>query len=304
MSDLYAYGFGATATGTDLYVVATEAALDDKDVEHGVVFESAQARWTGWSVTFRVAALAYAAPIGTFFLIGQNGDVEATTAAQAWDEAIDPSSNGPGPLRPINAACVIGRHVYAAGMRRQVYRRPLDERSWSRFDSGCFVDPAGSSEIVGFNAIHGNAESEFFAVGLHGEIWCCEAGRWSAIDSPTDTSLHTVRCLPGGEVLVGGGLGVLLRGNAKGFVPIVHGVTEASITGIARFAGRTFVADERGGLFDLVGDKLVPVTALPPCDEGGGQLDSNDSALLYVRHDGAWVFDGSSWLDRSPPDDA
>lgn len=304
MSDLYTYTFGTMATGTDLYVVGTESALDEHDTEHGIVFELAQGRWTGWSVDFRVAAVAYAPRIKTFFAIGQNGGVEASTAEKAWGEVLDASDSGPGPLRAINGTCVVGEHVYAAGMRRQVYRRPLDARLWSRCDEGCFCDPAASAGIVGFNAIHGLDEAELFAVGLRGEIWCCEAGRWRAIDSPTDTSLYTVRCLSGGEVLVGGGLGVLLRGNATGFVPIDHGATEASITGIARFAGRTFVADERGRLFDLVGDKLVPFTELPPCDEGGGQLDANDSALLCVRHDGAWVFDGSSWLDRSPPDDA
>lgn len=304
MSEMYGYGFGAMASGTDVYVVGVESELEDNDVEHAVVFERAQGNWSGWSVEFRAAALAYAPSIKTFFLVGQNGAVETTTAAKAWDEVIDASDDGPSALRAINGACVVGGHVYAVGMRRQVYRRPLAAKKWTRFDSGCFSDPAASTEIVGFNAIHGLDEAELFAVGLRGEIWCCEAGRWRAIDSPTNTSLYTVRSLPGGEVLIGGGLGVLLRGSAKGFVSIDHEATDAPITGIARFAGRTFVADENGSLFDLVGDKLVPVTEVPPPDEGGGQLDANDSALIFVRNDAIYVFDGKTWQDSTPPDDA
>jgi len=302
MSEMYGYGFGAMATGTDTYVVGTETSLEDDDVEHAVVFELAQGKWTGWSANFRVAAVAYAPRIKTVFLVGQNGGIEATTAVKTWDEVIDPSGNGPSSLRAINGACAVGEHVYAAGMRRQVYRRALDAKTWSRFDNGCFSDPAVSTEIVGFNAIHGLDEAELFAVGLRGEIWCCAAGLWRALDSPTNTSLYTVRCLPGGEVLIGGGLGVLLRGSAKGFVSIEHEATNAPITGIARFAGRTFVADENGRLFDLVGDKLVPVTEVPPPDEGGGQLDANDSALIFVRNDVAYLFDGKTWQDRTPPD--
>lgn len=301
MSETYAYGFGVMATGKDLYVVGTETALADEEVGHGIVFESAGGRWSGWSVDFTVAALAYAPEVGLFFLVGQNGQVEVTTSAKAWDETVDPSDDGPSSVRPINGACTTDRHVYVAGMRRQVYRRRLSERAWSRHDAGCLVDPS-SSGIHGFNAIHGLREEELYAVGLRGEIWRCGNGQWQQLVSPTNVSLYVVRQLASGDVLIGGGLGTLLRGGAAGFLAIAHDLTEASITGIAELAGRVFVADEAGQLFELKGSMLEVVNDVPEDDDGGGQLDANGTAMVYVRGSSALLFDGKTWHDRTPPD--
>ncbi len=302
-SELYVYGYGVMARGTDFYVAGTESALDDADVEHGIAFESAGGNWFGWSTEFRVAAIAYGPDPGLFFLVGQNGDVEVTTPNKAWDETIDATDNGPSAVRAINAACVIGRHIYAAGMRRQVYRRKLDESTWDRFDTGCFTDPA-TTTVVGFNAIYGHSESEIFAVGFQGEIWHCLDGKWTQINSPTDINLYAVHQLAGGDVLVGGGLGLLLRGNASGFTIIPHQQTTASITGIAVYAGRTFVAAEDGRLFELTGNQLVAVQDIPSDTDGGGQLHANDRGMLYVRYDSAMLWDGATWSNVSPPDNA
>lgn len=303
MSEKYGCGFGAMATGDDVYVVGTDSEMEDDDVDHGVVFERNKGKWIGWSVEFRVAAVAYALQAGMFFLVGQNGGVEVTTLSETWDEAVDSSENGPSSVRALNCASVIGQHVYVAGMRRQVYRRNLSSREWTRFDRGCFIEPA-SKDIRGFNSIHGMTESEIFAVGLRGELWHCLNANWMQLDSPTNTSLYVVRELSSGEVLVGGGLGLLLRGSATGFSRIAQDKTEAAITGIAEFGGMTFIADERGGIFQLIGDQLTFVPAVPGTDEGGGQLDANNNALIYVRSDSVLMFDGSTWRDATPPDDA
>lgn len=301
MSETYEYGFGVMAVGTDLYVVGTENNLADEEAEHGVVFESAGGKWTGWSVGFTVAALAYAVEVPQFFLVGQNGEVEVTMAAKAWDETIDPSNDGPSLIRPINGACATDCYVYVAGMQRQVYRRGLNARNWKRYDAGCLVEPLDIG-IYGFNAIHGLRDEELYAVGLHGEIWRCSDDQWRQLDSPTNISLYVVRQLIGGDVFVGGGLGTLLRGGASGFSIIQHSLTKSSITGIAELEGRIFVADEAGQLFELKGSLLEVVDGVPENDAGGGQLDANGTAMVYVRGSSVLLFDGKAWRDCTPPD--
>lgn len=304
MSDIYGYSFGAMATEFNTYIVGFENELEEEDVAHAAVFESYEGKRTYWSVEFRAASVAYAHSVKLFFLIGLNGNVEVTSSTEAWDENVDSSENGPSSVRAINGACVIGEHIYVAGMRRQVYRRSLGARIWSRFDAGCFIDPA-TIEIRGFSAIHGLNESEIYAVGLRGEIWCCINGKWYQIDSPTNISLYTVRVLASGDVLIGGGLGSLLRGDSKKFTPIEHQETTSSITGIAEFLGRIFIADEGGALFELIGDVLVLVPDLPKIENGGGgQLDVNDVAMIYTRADSVLLFDGHTWRDCTPPDEA
>jgi len=302
-SELYSYGYGVMARGVDFYITATEYKLDDKDVDHSVAFESAGGNWYGWSTEFRTVAVAYAPDPGLFFLIGQNGKVEVTSPIKAWDEIIDATDNGPSSIRAINTACTIGQHVYAAGMRRQVYRRKVDEKTWSRFDAGCFT-MQGTTTVLGFNAIHGLDESEIFAVGFQGEIWRCLHGEWAQVSSPTDTSLYVVHQLATGDVLIGGGLGLLLRGNASGFAIIPHQQTTASITGIATYDGRTFIAAEDGKLFELTGDQLITVNDIPSDSDGGGQLHANNMGMLYVRYDSVMLWDGQIWQNVSPPDNA
>jgi len=100
------------------------------------------------------------------------------------------------------------------------------------------------------------------------------------------------------------GLGLLLRGNAEGFSIIPHQQTTASITGITAYDGRTFIAAEDGKLFELTGDQLVTVKDIPSDSDGGGQLHANDTGMLYVRYDSVMLWDGQTWQNVSPPDNA
>lgn len=302
MSDKYEYGYGLMARDMDLYVVGNDAATED--TEHGIVFERATGKWTAWSVDFGVAAIAYADRESSMFVVGEAGQVEVTTPLEAWDEQVDPGPDGPSSIRNLNAAAVVGRHVYVAGMRRQVYRRRLDRKEvWERFDAGCFLEVMQMTAL-GFNALHGADEDELFAAGLQGEIWCCTKGRWSPVDSPCNMALDHVHQTASGVVLVGGALGVLLRGSKTGFAVIDHGETRAAITSIAEFQGEVFVADQDGGLFSLKSNALQRLPALTVDEPRGGQLHSNGHALLYVTSGSVHTFDGRSWQRCDPPDDA
>ncbi len=302
VSEVYGYNFGIMATGLDYYVIGFETELEDLEVEHGSVFQNINKKWTPWSTEFRIYSTVYSKKVQQIFLIGNNGDVEVTAKDEAWDEIIDSSDNGPSSSRNINGACVIGDDLYVAGMRRQVYRRTLESRSWERFDDGCFVQNA-TPEIFGFNAIHGLSETEIYAVGFRGEIWCYRNSKWNQIESPTDINLYTVCKLQNGETLVGGGLGTLLRGNSSGFFPINHNITEHSITSIVEFYNKIFITDENGGLFELIADELKVISDFSISDSDGGHLNANDDALLYTCTNFALIFDGENWINVSPPDE-
>lgn len=303
VSEIYGYKFGIMAKGLDYYVIGFQNELEEDNIEHGIAFENVNKEWTLlWSTEFSIFSTVYSKKVEQIFLIGSNGDVEVTSKDEAWDEIIDSSENGPSSLRNINGACVIGEHVYVVGMRRQVYRRVLESRSWDRFDDGCFVQNA-TTEIFGLNAIHGLTESEIYAVGFRGEIWCYNNSKWNQIESPAEINLYSVCKLNKGDVIVGGGLGILLRGNSNGFYSINHNITEYSITSIVEFYNKIFITDENGGLFELIEDKLIVISDFSVSDSGGGHLNANNEALIYTCTNFVLIFDGTNWTNISPPDE-
>jgi photosystem II stability/assembly factor-like uncharacterized protein len=302
MSESYGYGQGSVLKKNHFFVSGVNWAMEDDNVEHGVIFEYDNKKWSAWSVDFRVAGIASTPNGWHLFVVGQKGTVETTGAADAWDETIDASDAGPSSVRPINDVQVVGDYVFAVGSRRQVYRRHVATRQWDRFDKGCLVPPT-SRDIRAFMGLHGNKPDELYAVGLQGEIWCCRNGVWRQLDSPTNVALDLVFQRSNGEILVGGPGGVLLSGNASGFAYVETGVDEGFVSA-AEIAGRTWLATQQGNLFEWTDGRLSAVNVPIESDEGGGHVACADGVLLFVRHDAVGLFDGKKWKDVTPPDDA
>lgn len=103
---------------------------------------------------------------------------------------IDPKPTGPSVHGVIRDLRIIGANVYAAGMRRQVYRRERDHQ-WVHIDRGVVQEPLLTT-IAGFNSIDGIGEKELYAAGFGGEIWTRQNDVWKQINSPTNLILNKV----------------------------------------------------------------------------------------------------------------
>ena len=303
MSEKFGYTVGAIDDPDHLFIAGVEIELEDRDVPHAILFEYSAGEWSAWSVEFRLAGVACHSGNGfEFFAVGIDGQVEVTVPDDAWDETIDRSDDGPSDLRALSVVRIVGRHLYVAGMRRQVYRRLLGVRdSWERYDVGCLV-PTVAKEVAGFNGLHGQGESCIYAVGYAGNIWYCQSGAWTQINSPTNLRLEVVYELASGDVLIGGVEGILLRGGRSGFRLIDHGATQDTFVSIAEAFGRIWLSTEVGGLFVLDGDALVPEQPPALAEEGGGRLQAVGQLLLYVGNQVAAVRDAKDWRDVTPPD--
>jgi hypothetical protein len=141
-----------------------------------------------------------------FTVVGWAGQVLVVEDQSSRREAIQRNGDSVSIMRSVAA---IDNSVYAAGMRRQVYRRPGSD-DWMPIDDG--VAYHGDELTVGFNAIDGYTEKEIYAVGLGGEVWMQAEGAWHDVGIPTNVHLHAVCCAGNGKVYVGGRSGVLIRG--------------------------------------------------------------------------------------------
>src|SRR5262249_18618778 len=155
---------------------------------------------------------------------------------------VDESDEGPTYRGDIRDLRVIGDKLYAAGMSRQVYRRESSGR-WTHQDSGT-VQPLGTLGPVGFNAIHGRDEADFYAVGFGGEIWRRVDGIWRELDTPTNVILLGVRVTESGKAFACGQKGVILCGDGDAFEPIEQGLTTVTFWDMELFNGSLYLGAE------------------------------------------------------------
>jgi hypothetical protein len=191
---------------------------------------------------------------------------------------------------------LIGEHLYACGMARQVYRR--EGAKWVRADQGTVLPP-GSRDVVGFTSIDGLSEQDFYAVGFEGEVWRCFRGAWTQTDSVTNVVLQSVRVVSKDRVYACGQNGVLLRGTGNRWKVLdTQPIDEDELWSMQVFKGDLYLASETA-IYKL--DK----------DEVPRAVDTKLGKKLTHRHlhaaDGVmWSFgvkdlllteDGKTWRD-------
>lgn len=187
-------------------------------------------------------------PAGLALIITKNGVTE---------ETIDNSNQGPkfrGHIRDIR---YIGKHFYAVGMSRQVYRRE-DINKWTRQDDEV-VAPLGDVAVSGFNAIDGTNEDNIYAVGFNGEIWHRDKKKWSQLESPTNFVLHMVKVIRTDLIFACGQNGVLLKSDGNTWASINQKVTTEDFWGIEWYKGTLYLSCD-DGIFRLTdNDTLIKI---------------------------------------------
>src|SRR5262249_4247187 len=151
-------------------------------------------------------------PSPLLLAVGVDGQVNLFTnpgAPGSADERIDSSKRGPTSRVPLRCARAIGDFVYAAGMKRRVYRRDPEGR-WDSIDKGVHAD-SKTQEVVGFNDLEGLRSNAVFAVGYQGEIWSHDGHDWLQEKSPTEVALTCVRGSDSNGIYAAGLGGILLQ---------------------------------------------------------------------------------------------
>lgn len=228
-------------------------------------------------------------------------DSRRDTKAQIPDTGVfRPGAAGYGYVTRIRA---IGQGLYVCGAHRQVYRYEPGARNVL---SGRFVDIAGpmrqpplskpaaaegpefsawaAQDIVQFNDIDGSSEADLYATGDQTAHF--DGRQWRPVALPVvQETMHVVKVLGEGRVLIGGSNGYLLAGNAQeGFRNISHLDDNATITGLEHFNEQLFVATDKGLFtYDGASTRLRPVVT-------GLQPELQDAHLLQAMDGVLWSF--------------
>jgi len=296
----YSFGAGFVQDRGTLRVIAQIDALADAGETASQVMKWASGKWGHFAIEWTAVRIWYTAePLQAFFM-GPDGEILVGTPKDGpREETLDETTEGPqgrGPLRDLR---LIGSHLYAAGMSRQVYRREGVNR-WPHQDEGTVL-ALGSKTVAGFNSIDGLSEGDFYAVGFGGEIWRCLKGRWRQIQSPTNVVLHRVKVVRENWAYACGQEGVLLQGYGDAWEQIDHGATEDDFWDAEWFQGRLYLAHE-DGLFTLTDKNRFErvkfgIRGAITCRH----LHANDGVLLSSGPKNVlWTNDGTTWHDITP----
>jgi hypothetical protein len=302
MADTVSFTKGFVYRKDRLYLVAVSDELDEKDIYHAIMLRYKDQGWAHWTVEDRIVGLCvFDGPAGvTVLAMGIDGRIQIGDNTGFRWEVVDTGDEAPSILRHLTAIRTIGRHVYVAGMARQVYRRPLAGGPWERADRGALV-PRKSAEIAGFKSIDGLVEDDLYAAGFHGQIWHFNGARWTSLDSPTNILLAAVKCMTPDLVYIGGGKGTVLKGNKDSWEVVPNEVTQETFWAVENYKGTLYLATTAGTLFKLEQGSVVPVETGLDKEITTNWLHANDGVLMSVGARDLLVFDGSAWTEIPHP---
>lgn len=269
--------------------------LDEKRVPHAFTMRFVDNRWSRYIIHNNVTSqCTISEPIRTTLSLCYDGTVHVDQEGGAsWIENLDPSGDGPNTLRWMWEIRAIGKHVYAVGMRRMIYRRGSDG-TWLRFNLGAEARERDQVD-VGFRSIDGFSEEEIVAVGLHGEMWVCKEQAWSQLESPTNVRLERIRFASADVVYACGGAGVILRRTNNQWLAIKHDVTDETFWDLAVFQGRLFFATSES-LYELSeADELSKVQISSTRRVATHYLAASTQRLWSVGGTDIATFDGDQW---------
>lgn len=208
------------------------------------------------------------------------------------------------PPGPGSKAGKKGKFVhFDAGMLQSPMPDPPAETGHVRRDEAAYQEWLDKDESAAFWDIGGPDESDIYAVGA--QTWHFDGQQWRQLKLPTDEVMLVILVISKDEIVIGGRNGSLLRGNARtGFRDVSRVEDNQTITGLAVFEGRLFIASNLGlFVWDLDEGKIQPYkTDLQPELTDAHELEAKDGVLWsFGFKDLAW-FDGKKWTRIQHPD--
>lgn len=302
---LFDFSYGAMLDDGSIYVVGIALELERKDVPHAIIWERIRGEWKRYQWKNRVYGLAAyfdEEGIGVAAYLGYEGTIKVRSAARgSSEEVVETGNEGPSSLRTVSCIRVVGDCLLVAGMRRMVYRRSLNENTWSRIDHDLRLSKA-ELNLAGLYAIDGTRSDSLCAVGIGGEVWSFDRKGWCRLDSPTNTVWLAVRHLSDNRYLLGGEMGGLWLLDGNQWREVEHAFPSESFTCIEYWSGRIFVSADSGAVFELIqGDppSLVPVQV--PGIFRVSSMFANSQQVLFCGETRLACLDEAGWHDCSPP---
>jgi hypothetical protein len=228
--------------------------------------------------------------------VGRRGRVYVAQS-EPYEELVDGSAEGPLKRGALINATLVGGHIYAVGMARQVYRRTLDSGAvhgtWSLISRDILAEPADLRPVA-LAAITGFSDDELYAGGWNGELFSFNGTFWREVVLPTNLDLHALACEPTGRIVGVGQHGLVLYGRADRWAVFESVEVEDDFWSCVHFAGHTWLASER--MVYRFDDNLVPVSIADDPDITAGQLTTDGKRLWSIGADHVfWTEDGRVW---------
>ena len=236
----------------------------------------------------------------SLIMIGTTGDVIEGDKNGFNYKLIDTTEERPNWLRQLNDLKIIGQYIYAVGMKRQVFRRPINLSKWQRCDTGVLVTRE-SKEIAGFLSIDGLSESEVYAVGYGGQIWNFNGIAWQQIDSPTNLMLESILCIDNNYLIAAGAEGVILKGRHNLWNVIEQDSITETILDIETLNGLIYLSTE-DGIYTLEENHVQKVDIGLDGDISTGKLHGNGKCILSIGENHVVLFDGEKWKEIIMPE--
>lgn len=283
------------------FIAAAEQETDDDILYHSFLlkYDRRYRQWGKFQLPWEAGSLTMRpAPAREVLVLNPEG-VIGRGYGNFRQELLAPSgAAGPAELGPMREVRTVGDGVVCVGMGRQTYAWN-DGHPWTPIHTPQMVERQSLLEISGFNSVHGLSLSDFYAVGMNGEIWRCHAGVWQREDSPTNLALHRVRAMPDGRLVAVGQMGlILLRENGLWRETLRLDVDD--VWDVCPHGNGLYVATT-DALYRL-DSHLGQADPVPVADvETFGHLDSAEGVLWSAgAEDIAYTVDGQRWEIVTP----
>ena len=274
------------------YVLCADDDKTANKVPHSdvMVFEAGRLALAAKNPYLTAGVCVARSPLEQLVAVGEEGDVFVGGSGDVHNEVIGTPGHGPRDIAILRGVRAIDGLAYAAGMRRQVYRR-VGRDAWVRLDTGPLPE---LGDVVGFESIDGFGHNDLYAVGWKGEIWRGKDGEWAPVTSPTNLILTDVCCAADGEVYCCGQQGVVLRGRGESWTVVDNPAFGVDLWGLTFFEGHLYVAGF-SVLLRLEDDILVPVDTAPVAARTFGHLRHTDGVMWSTGASDLIAFDGATW---------
>jgi hypothetical protein len=288
---------GVASANDSVFITVMNDALAEQRRQHAIPLSLKKDAWSSiacepvlpWIVA-GITAIDQRSP--RIVIVGWGGQVSLIDRDTCHREGIQRKDSKD--VSIVRSVAAIGDVVYAAGMRRQVYRR-IGTNSWGEIDRDVAYE--GDRIDVGFNTIGGFDRAEVYAAGLNGEIWHYDDRQWREIQSPTNVHLHSMCCVSNDSVYIGGRAGILLRGRHDSWEVLKTGIGE-TIWDIHWFLDKLYVVTNKG-VFIYIDGELEQIK--------NDLLLYGDFLRFSSSRDKLWIFgrkrivqfDGLLWHEQS-----
>lgn len=156
---IFAFTYAAAAADGSLYVTGIVRELEAQDIHHVILWERIAGEWKRYQWKNRCYGLAIYPEAGnpSAAYLGCEGTLKVRSQVKGSSiQTLEVGDDAPSSLRSVTCIRQIGESLFVVGMRRMVYRRGLEDATWTRFDAG-LRQLRTDSTIAGLRSIDGSS---------------------------------------------------------------------------------------------------------------------------------------------------